>query len=432
MTQNDVMQLLIGKDVGSATPTTAVNGVITSYASLVDGEMAVVNAHHRVLSATSVLTDDIVAVSGIKLLCRVGNQLISSDMIKQNNIINVKGVVDAAAAQQVSYIGYNGTSGSITATNSKLYVVRIKLKEEDYTGIGQGTLYNSPYKSDASATQVEVACGLALALSNTLRRQAVQSIKPELIASVAHSATGTFAHTTTIVQGSKVVTVATNKQYNTNVELAVGDFIRIAGSTGAPAVTDPTYKVVSLDSTTTFSVDRPIESASGTYLTTSLNVTVLTAAKIAAGNLGIKLTGIAREFILPKYRNSVVSFEVGLDSTLSFGTTAVTYSTKASKGNGTYSQIAQLEWDLAGNDGNVYRGDFMHSFPTAVASSSKTYDQIAITYFADPNTGGIGGSPRRQKQLCLAFETGFSNNEAPDIVHDVLEAYTTMDCVIGV
>ena len=435
MTQNDVMQLLIGTDVGAGTPTVAVNGSVTKYDDIVDGEMAVVNAHHKVLSATSVLTDDIVAESGIKILCRVGTKLVSSDFIKQNNILGVKGVVDAAAAQQLTYIGYNGTAGSITATNSKLYVVRLNLKEQDQTGQGQQITLNAPYKSDASATQLEVANGLALALSNVTRRQTVQPIKVELISSDAVTATGAFANTVTTVKGSKKVSVATNSQYNTNVELAVGDFVRFGSTptvTGSNALTDGVYKVTALDSVTMFSIDRPFEPTGATYTLAHQTAEVITAAKALAGNFGIKLTGIARTFSLKKWRYSIVNFEVGLDGTLSFGDTQLVYTTKASLGSGTYAQIAQLEWDLQGNQGNPYRGDSLYDAPTPVASSSKTYDQIGITYFDDPSTGGVGGAPRRQKQLCLAFETGFSNAEAPDIVHDVLEAYTTQDCVIGV
>jgi hypothetical protein len=434
MTQNDVMQLLIGKDVGAGTPTTAVNGTIIAASDtyLLDGEMAVVNSHNKVLSATSVLTDDIVAESGIKILLRNGTHIISSDMIKQANIVGVKGVVDSAAVQQVSYIGYNTSSGSIAASNSKLYVVRVNLKEQDQTGQGQQIVLNSPYKSDASATQAEVANGLALALSNTMCRQTVKPIKVELINSTATGSTNIMDYTVTIVKGSKIVTVGTNCQYASGTELAAGDYLRFhTGVTGTHSTGDGIYKVVTIDSTTQFTVDRPIEESSQSMTHVHSHAEVLPAATANAANFGIKLTGIARTFSLPIYRNSIVSFTVGLDSTLAFGATKVSYTTAASLGNGTYAQIAQLEWDLQGNRGNPYRGDSLYVTPTALASTTATYDQISITYFADPNTGGVGGTPRRMKQLLLAFATGFLTTEAPDIVHDVLEAYTTQDCVIG-
>jgi hypothetical protein len=433
MTQNDVMQLFIGKDVGSGTPTTAVGSQISDYSKLVDGEMAVVNSHNIVLSATSVLTDDIVAESGIKIIMRNGTDILQSDLIKQANILSVKAIADAAGAEQVSYIGYNGTSGEIEVANSKLYVVRVTLKEQDQTGIGQQIILNAPYKSDASATQLEIALGLVQQLSRLFRRQTVQPIEATLVSDVAYAATAKFAHDATIVKGSPYITVATDKTYNTNVALAVGDYVRIndvSTNTGA-GVTDEIYKVTELTSATVFKVDRPVEAESGSYptLISSLNkggrINVLTAAKVAAGDFGIKLKGIARDFSLGKTPYSKVSFEIGLDTVSSFGTTPVTYSTAMSLGQGTYEQIAEREWNLLGNDGNPYPGDFMWTAARKLATSGKTYDQLSISYYGDHSTGGVGGTPRRLKQLCLAWETGFSTTEAPDTVIDVLAAYTT-------
>jgi hypothetical protein len=429
---------MIGKDVGATTPTTAVNGTISSYASLIDGEMAVVNAHMKVLSATSVLTDDIVAESGIKIVLRNGTDIITSDLIKQGNILAVKSQVDVADAEQVTYIGYNGTSGEIEVANSKLYVIRLSLKEQDNTGQGQELILNAPFKSDASATQLEVALGLVQSLSRTLRRQAVPPIQAELVCDVAYAATAGFAHAITFVKGEQYVTVATNTNYGAtggSSALAVGDYVRLSDDTTTKGclVTDGIYKVTELTSTTVFKVDRPIEEESMSAVAVALvPAGVLTAAKMATANLGIKLSGVARAFTVGKGPWTKVAFEVGLDSASSFGTTPVTYSTKMTLGQGNYEQIAELEWGLLGNDGNPYPGDFMWTAARALATSGKTYDQISITYYGDHSTGGVGGTPRRLKQLLLAFETGFSTTEAPDIICDVLAAYTTQTISIAV
>lgn len=438
MEQNDVMQLLIGKDVGAGTPTSAVNTIITDYSKLVDGEMAVVNAHNMVLSATSVLTDDIVKEYGVKVLLRDGTKLLQSDLIKQENILHFKTQVDVAAAEQVSYIGYNGTSGEIEVANSKLYVVRLNLKEQDFTGIGQQIILNAPYKSDSSAAQLEVALGLVQSLSRTLRRQAVPPIQAELVCDVAYAATAGFAGAVTFTKGDVYVTVASALHYGATGgtdDLAVGDYVRFSDdqTTKGCLVTDGIYKVVELTSATVFKVDRPIEEESfAAVAVAKVCATVLTAAKMASADLGIKLSGVARTFSVGKSKYSKVAFEIGLDSASSFGSTPVTYSTKMALGQGTYYQIAELEWNLLGNDGNPYPGDFMWSAARALATSGKTYDQIAITFYGDQPTGGIGAPPKRMKQLLLAFETGFSNGEAPDIVSDVFAAYTYQASSIGV
>ena len=435
MTQNDVMTLLIGKDLGAVAPTTAVNGMVTSYANLTDGEMAVVNSHYMMLSATSVLTDDVVKESGIKILLRNGTQLIQSPMIKQANILHVKSQVDVSAANQLSYIGYNGTSGEIEAVNSKLYVVRLSLKEFDTTGFGQEAILNAPYKSDASATQLEVALGIVQSLSRTLRRQPVQPIQAELVCDVAYAATAAHAGAVTFVKGEDLITCGTNTDYNTNVDLAVGDYVRLsdAPATTGCAVTDGIYKVVELVSATVYRVDRPIEEESYTAVAAGkAAATVLSAAKMASAKLGIKLTGVSRTFQVGKFPFSKVAFDIGLDSASSFGSTIVTKTTAATLGQGNYEQIAELEWNLLGNDGNPYPGDFMWSAARALATSGKMYDQISITFYGDHSTQGVGATPRRMQQLLLAFETGFSTTEPPDTICDILAAYTTQAISIAV
>ena len=433
MTQNDVMQLLIGKDIG-AVPSVAAGSPVVDYSSLADGEVAVVNSHNIVLSAASVLTDDFVAESGIKLVQRSGTDLLQSDLIKQNNILSYKGALDAAGTEQISYIGYNGTSGAIEVVNSKLYVVRLSLLEKDQTGQGQEWIINAPYKSTASATEHAIANGLALSMANAVNRQTVKPMKVELIANTAHAATGAFDNDTTVVNGEKMVTVGTNLQYDTGTALAVGDYVRFSATpavTGC-AVTDGIYKVVELVSATQFNVDRPIEAASGSYTSSKAVATVLNTTKIAAADLGLRMTGIARPFEPGKFRYSKVEFEIGLDGPESFGGTGITLSQAMSLGSGTYEQIAELEWELEGNRGSEYMGDFMQPTPKADADATATYDQVAMTYYGDHSTSGVGATPRRNKQLILALATGFSDNEAPDIVVDVLDAYSTQDSGVGV
>ena len=315
MTQNDVMQLLIGKDIG-AVPSVAAGSPVVDYSSLVDGEVAVVNSHNIVLSATTVLTDDTVAESGIKLVQRSGTDLLQSDLIKQNNILSYKGSLDAAGAEQLSYIGYNGTSGAIEVVNSKLYVVRLSLKEKDQTGQGQEWILNAPYKSTAAATEDAIANGLALSMANQVNRQTVKPMKVELIANTAHAATGAFANTVTVVNGEKMVTVATNLNYDTSVALAVGNYVRFsaAPATTGSLVTDGIYKVTEIVSTTQFNVDRPLEVTSGTFTNGLAGATVLNAAKVAAADFGIRMTGIARPFEAGKFRYSKVEWNIGLDS----------------------------------------------------------------------------------------------------------------------
>jgi len=432
MTQDDVMQLFIAKDGGSGTPTTSAGSPIieASDTYLLDGEVCVTNSHNIVLSAATVLTDDLVAQYGCKVIQRSGSSLFESDLIKQNNILNYKGETGAVAAEQVTYMGFNGVSaGSIEVNNSTLYVTRLELKEQDTTGQGQELILNWGYKSDASATQEEIANGLVLLANSTLSRQAVPPVRVDLVNKNAVDNADAFDANATVVKGSKTFSVLTNLNAG-GVAAVVGDYVRFSETpavTGT-ALTDGIYKITEIN-TLNVTVDRPIQTPSGSYTASKAVAEVITNAEAVATDFGLKFTGIARTFSMPKRRYSKVSFNLGLDD--GFGATLVTYTTAMSLGAGTYEQIAELEWNLLGNVGDIYRGDFMYTRHKTDAVSGATYSTLNMNYFGDHPTQGVGATPRRQKQLIIAFTKGFADTEASDIVIEVFDAYTTVDSGIS-
>jgi len=435
MTQNDVMQLLIGKDLGAVSLSTAVGSPIVSYADLLDGEIAVCNPHNIVVDETTILADKFVAEAGCKLIQRSGTDLIISDLIKQDNIRNYKGSLDAVGVEQVSHIGYDGATATTTieVANSKLYVVRVELKETDFTGFGQEAILNVPYKSAAAAAEADIAGGLALGLSRTMRRQTKPPIMVEMLNAAAVAAGNDFLGDSTVLNGidsfTNTESGATGDAgvYAAATAIVVGDYVRIGAVGLGTALTSGVYKVIALSGVSTalatITVDRPIEAASGTYAAATSDIEVIASATAIAANFGIRLTGIARQFLLPKYKYSKVSFHIGLDSVDSFGDTNNSTSVQMTLGRGTYEQIAQLEYDLLGNRGDVNRGDFLYVAEKADAVSGKLYDVIGINFFGDHATAGVGATPQRNKQLLIAFETGYLTAEPPAEVVKALDAY---------
>jgi hypothetical protein len=62
--------------------------------------------------------------------------------------------------QQVSTIGYNGTSGSLPAANDTSYYIKVRKNDNDASNRSQPAPLMAQFKSDGSATQEEVAFGL--------------------------------------------------------------------------------------------------------------------------------------------------------------------------------------------------------------------------------------------------------------------------------
>jgi len=193
----------------------------------------------------------------------------------------------------------------------------------------------------------------------------------------------------TVVHGSDKVTAGTAID---NGGMAVGDYL---------VMSSVAYKVTALDTSNEIAtLDTPYQGSSGTV--TDANADFITAANAAAGNWGIKITGVAQPFSLGKLHYRKVRWETTLDSD-SFGTTTLTKSQAASEGNGTYNQIAELEWGLNGNHGEFLRmGEpNIHSFlQMALSTETGGYDTIEIVY--KDTLENVVGHAVSKKHLILA------------------------------
>jgi hypothetical protein len=245
------------------------------------------------------------------------------------SIKNKAAMDQEARVEQVSYLGYNGTSGSMDAANSTYYGLGIVL---DHTF---GMLNNSPlvltipYKSDATATQSEVAAGLAIAGTTVLDRQAHKPLKIERINSGAQS-DAMAAATATVVYGSKSVTLSEDE----SLTCPAGSIIRLGG-TGAG--TTPCYLVSAISADgLTITLDQKYQGASETIAHGNVETVV-------AGNWGLKFTGISvtdANFNPVTDEPFVVSFTLEIGD---FDTATATYTTAPVLGSGSYQQVSALE-----------------------------------------------------------------------------------------
>jgi len=419
LAQNNVMTLLIGKATGA--PTTAAGSPIIGTASLADGELAVVNGHNIVLSAVTVLTDALAISQGVRVVQRSGTKLVFSDFIKRGNIKSYIGQTDSAATEQLTYVGYNGTSLAIEALNSNPYEMRVKLIEGDVTGFGSQPVIASLFKSDVSASQLEVASGIHLALAGSLAKNPEAPFRAERV--VKHTTANDSDNILTVINGSKYVTWTAAATHSVGTPFVAGDTLRIGTAGSGAATTDPAYVLTSMAGLVG-TLDVPFQGVTAAVPATDVaHITTPT-------DWGLKLTGLARGFTVGKQNsiNNIVRFLVGLDD---FGTTTVTYNTAPGEGFGTYRQIAEMEWFLQGNEGNEDRRDFMHTTARADAVSTSTYDTLSFDYWDDASAG-LAMFQRSLKQLIVALETGFTAGEASNIVVDILDNLGGSTSGIGV
>ena len=368
--QNNATHIVVGKDISLATS--------GARSALSTGQIGIFKNGSGAASATALVAGD-GFVASIK---DADGNIKSTPYIKYSDIISKSAKTYAAPTQKKVYFGFNGTSGAITVANSSVYIVRVVLKDNTAAFFKHPLYETADFNSDASATQEEIALGLVASMVKNftaLKPHKVTVVQPGLISSATVVDTNDFTGTLTLTAGSKYATVTLSGQYATDDDIVVGDYVRL-GATSATAVsaTGNVYKIVGMTGTTTKTLqfDRPVVE-NGAYAT-GTGTEVIPAATAAAANFGISLTGLALPFKPGMVKYEVLDFEVLLND--SFGATPITVATTPSKGTGTYQEVAELEWFLKANRGEVNRvADYPVDYPLA-STVGKTYAIVTVNY----------------------------------------------------
>lgn len=149
MVRDKITHVLFGRDVAQDA---------TGIANVDQGEIIAIGKNGAILSAAAITNlggdEPFYLVEG-KLNSNVSD--IISPRLTKNSIKAHRGTSYAAAVEQVSYIGDNGTTGDINAVNDTEYSlsVRFDWDKDIYQQRSDVKHYN--YTSDASATSLEIA-----------------------------------------------------------------------------------------------------------------------------------------------------------------------------------------------------------------------------------------------------------------------------------
>lgn len=314
----EIQLLFIG---GTATKTTG--GIDT----LNDAEIGLFTpAGTRLTEANAATVDEFIIVQKIS-----GATNIVSGTIKKASVKRATRKAYTAPTEKVDYVGFNGTSGALEAINNNTYFMRLGLAQGLTSNHGGIYLKHGVYISDASATQAEIAQGLAQSLIANFSREADKIIRFER---VINSALVTLAETYSPRLGSKYVAASGA------VTAVVGDAFRFG-----TALTAATYIVTAVDAVNNIvTLDAPYQGVSAS------GVTVEAGSVVA--DWGMKLTGIELPFTTGKIHYAKVDWKLTLEN---FGTATITNSVGASSGSGYISAVKELEFFCQGNEGDFYR-----------------------------------------------------------------------------
>jgi len=401
-------------DTTAASP----GAVVITPSTLADGAAALVDESNLayVAQATFDALDDSVK---LRVVQNIGGKLVSTARFTKGAIVkaaliggnNTYATVQqyVAAVQQITRIGFNGTTGSLPTTTSETsFYIKIRKNDNDAANRSQPNSLFAQFKTDATGSQEELAFGLVKNGVQNMSTQPVSNngyLRFEALCDEAGATDGT-ATTISIDYGSKTGTL--NAGATTFV---VGDLLRIGGG----AVTDPVYKITALAGTTV-TLDIAYQGASGT----GIAIEYITAALAAAAEFGIQLRGVASDFSVEALRNY---YSNRFTATFSDASTLNTHIQGANDGSGTWQQVAMDEYMSMGNQGE----NSMIGVPpvprTASVVTDGQYDAIMITVKEDIN--GLVTAEKADANILIYVQDG-SGSPSGDAIATALNVDTLL------
>ncbi len=381
------LSLLIGKSVSRTASVQITDSAASAY--IVSGEILVLDENDTPLVAGMTITD----TKSIKIVQGDGtsNPLVYSPRIFGANVTVFKGMSYVAPQEQIYYVGYNGSSGSIdVSTASNQYIIRVLYKFDSEIFSEQTNVLYQEYTSDAAPTQSEVAAGFAVKYAQTYPATN-NDVKVERVCDGTFTVTG-GSTTAVVTLGSTTVTFSSSSH-----ALVAGDILRIGGTLS----TFPAYVVSSVSGATVI-LDSKYQGASGTIANANLGeMSAVTA-------WGLKFTGKPFTFTaasVARFKYQKVAFDMTIQN---FGSTSITQSQEASRGNGTFEEVAELEYWSLGFDGWLANRNTIpaQAQPRTNATASTNYDIISISAFDNSDFGVISGTKPSPFQVYLAIVEG--------------------------
>ena len=370
---NNVNRVLVGDGVNS--------GAIAALPLIKKGDLIVLDEKGNVVS-TNVGAALLPKFEKIKIALGIADgKAILSSPIQGNTVSAFEGVAFRAPAEQVTYIGYNGTvSTGLNIAASTEYRLRI-LVEDDVKVHGQRqTIQDYNYVGTSGSTISDAVDAIACLYAQKDYTDAYFQDKV-LVERISDGTFTALAADATVVKGSKTVT-------STAHGLAAGSYIRI----GAATFDGTIYKVKAVTANT-ITLDVPYLGASGVIAAASVG-------GVAGGTeFGFKLTGLSQEALISRNANEPydqyewILFNAYFSEADDRSFESAATNTKVvgvDPGNGFWKQIAEQEEAAKGYLGDTSKRRWYDKRIDSNVKAGTEYDTLVITH-ADVHRGDFQG-----------------------------------------
>jgi hypothetical protein len=393
--------------------------------SIGKGKIVVTNVSNEVLdsSTTNFTVTDYPTIKIVK--DRGANLPLQQLRLNIADVIAYSSLCHQAATEQVSFIGYNGTSGSITAINNNFYQIKLEHVPNAFAyGKRPANYKYGTYQSDSSATQIEISTGLVKSLIQNFVPN--RTIDWRVFSEVVTNATRTAvsgAGTLTFTKYSKTVVASAATATSTFV---AGDYIQIAAGN-----TNGVYQVVARDVTSgNLTLDYSFQGETTTITPGTLSIRITAADAAAATAWGIKILGIKQKYDVNRWRQyDKVRFNVFL---IEFGSTG-TSTTAAFDGVGVYEQAANDEYISWGDEGQIFVDQTPPLFREQDAVEGTAYN-VAILGWLNRLPSLIGAGENKGSAIFYIEDSCSTQGEELLTVLDswVTNSYSTIPAIQGI
>lgn len=365
---NNVNRVLIGDGTNSAA---------TSLQTMVAGDLFLLN------EAGTVITTEAAAAllpkySKVSIAAGIGAGIvILSSPIQGSTVSKYAGHAYVAPLEQVTYVGYNGTSGTgIAAVVDTEYRLRILIKDTLRVQGERSTLIDINAPASPVQTVANVAYTIAKLFDQKDYNTNYQTGKVKL--ERTSNGTGTVlggSATTAAVFGSDIITLSSASH-----GLVVGSIIRLGGTTYA---TGSTYVVTALPTSTTAKLDVVYKGATATIT----NANSLTLAGVS--EYGFRITGLSQTSKVSQAANAPLDeYEwIVFDASyapanirLAVNYATVTTTQKANPGEGYWKQVADREEAAKGYWGDTSKRRFYDQRIASLVVINQAYISVIITH----------------------------------------------------
>lgn len=364
LTQKNVLNVLVGGNVaGIAIASVQVTDPSTAATYISNGQVIALGLNvntgvEEVIPTTLSTTTGAALYPSIRLVANNNGQLNYSARIYARDVNFARGIDGVpGTTEQISTVGYNGTSGSIDISSTD-YTLTYVGDWDDMMWSEQKYRIAYNYNS-TSPTQQGCAQKLSADFNFSNFRSNMAGVGPQAkveVLSDGTAASPATAVTIAVVNGSDVATL---NAADAGIQV-VGTVLRLGNTTASATgrgTTVPVYIVKAIPSTDSSLSAAQVRLHTFFQGTSDAVVNLTTDAGVVASstNWGLKFTGLPLTWGLTPYSDykfMKVSFHLDLKG---FGATTYGTPTQASKGQGDYREVAQMESFAAGNEGALNR-----------------------------------------------------------------------------